>query len=52
VKTHQTAHLYVNKYKIWNSTEFEEMWQIDYPEISLSTRRPQQNWGWLNQCFF
>jgi hypothetical protein len=38
--------------KIWQSLEFAALEKIDYPEVKLSARRRQQQWGWLNERFF
>jgi hypothetical protein len=45
-------YLWVDEPKIRTSPEFVELWNIDYPENALSTRRRQQQWGWLNQAIF
>jgi hypothetical protein len=34
VKREEALYFYVNEHKIRNSTEFEEMWQIDYSGIN------------------
>ena len=44
--------LKLNRNRIENSNSFQEVWQIDYPEAKLSTRRRNQKRGWLNQKYF
>ena len=45
-------YLKLNRQKIENSDAFKEIWQINYPEEELSTRRKNQKRGWLNQQYF
>jgi hypothetical protein len=47
-----TQYLWVDEDKIHGSLDFLELWAIDYPEESLSARRGQQKWGWLNRGLF
>jgi hypothetical protein len=37
-----------NSEKIQNSDDFKELWDIDYPESSLSARKKATKWGLLN----
>jgi hypothetical protein len=47
-----TQLLWVDEAEIRGSPDFLELWAIDYPEESLSARRRQQKWGWLNRGLF
>jgi hypothetical protein len=47
-----TQYLWVDEAKIRGSLDFLELWAIDDPEESLSARRGQQKWGWLNRGLF
>ena len=38
--------------KIENSSGFKEIWNIDYPEAKVSTRRRNQKRGWVNKEYF
>lgn len=38
--------------KIENSSGFQEIWNIDYPESNVSTRRKNQKRGWVNKEYF
>ena len=38
--------------KIENSSGFKEIWNIDYPETKVSTRRRNQKRGWINKEYF
>ena len=38
--------------KIENSSGFKEIWNIDYPETKVSTRRRNQKRGWVNKEYF
>jgi hypothetical protein len=45
-------YLIVNDQRLRGYPEFREVWEVDYPEESLSQRRTQQRWGWLNVAYF
>jgi hypothetical protein len=45
-------YLILNDQRLRAYPEFREVWEIDYPEESLSNRRRQQVWGWLNEDYF
>jgi hypothetical protein len=45
-------YLIVNDQRLRRYPEFQEVWEIDYPEESLSQRRRGQVWGWLNKDYF
>jgi hypothetical protein len=49
VKQDDTLYLPVEERKIRTSSGFAELWRCNYRESSLSARRSQQNWGWLNR---
>jgi hypothetical protein len=42
-------YLYVNETKTRTSPEFAEVWALNNPEESLSVRKRQQVWEWINQ---
>jgi hypothetical protein len=45
VRINNAYYLWVNEGKIRRSPEFQDVWQLDYPEAQLSQRRRQQKWG-------
>ena len=45
-------YLKLNRSKIENSKNFKEVWDINYPEERLSTRRRNSKRGWINQQYF
>lgn len=45
-------YLTVDEQRLRAYPEFHEVWEIDYPEESLSQRRRAQVWGWLNKSHF
>jgi hypothetical protein len=47
-----TWYLYVNETKVRSFPKFAEVWALNNPEESLSVRKRQQVWGWINQQFF
>jgi hypothetical protein len=47
-----TWHQIVNDQRLRRCREFQEVWEIDYPEESLSQRRRGQVWRWLNKDYF
>jgi hypothetical protein len=51
-KMGEVLHLVVNDGKITESTDFLEVWRIDYPLDNLSSRRREQKWRCLNIDFF
>lgn len=44
--------LQLNREKIEKSPSFQELWDINFPEEDLSTRRKNQKWGWINKEYF
>jgi hypothetical protein len=48
----EAFHLLVNDGKIRESTDFLEVWRINYPLEDLSSRRREQKWGSLDIDFF
>jgi hypothetical protein len=51
-KMGEVFHLVVNDGKIRESSDFLEVWRINYPLEDLSCRRREQKWGCLNIDFF
>lgn len=51
-KRDQTFYLVIDEGRIRTAPDFQEIWNRDYPIGSLSARRRNQKWGWLNQEFF
>lgn len=51
-KKNKLNYLKLNRQKIENSPSFQELWEINYPEEKLSTRRKNSKRGWLNEQFF
>jgi hypothetical protein len=47
-----TWYIYVNETKIRTSPEFAEVCALNNPEESLSVRKCQHAWGWINQQYF
>lgn len=45
-------YLQLNRTKIENSENFKEIWNFNYPEEKLTTRRRNQKWGWINKDYF
>jgi hypothetical protein len=51
-KMGQAFHLLVNDRNFRESTDFLEVWRINYPVYDLLSRRREQKWGYLNIDFF
>lgn len=51
-KKNKLNYLKLNRQIIENSPSFQELWEINYPEEKLSTRRKNSKRGWLNEQFF
>jgi hypothetical protein len=51
-KRDQTFYLVIDEGRIRTAPDFQEIWNRDYPIGSLSAKRRNQKWGWLNQEFF
>jgi hypothetical protein len=51
-KIGEAFHLLVNDGTIRESTDFLEVWRINYPVQDLSSRRREQKWGCLTIDFF
>jgi hypothetical protein len=47
-----TFYLAVDKGRIRGAPDFCEIWERNYPIESLSAKRRNQKWGWVNQQFF
>jgi hypothetical protein len=48
----QTSYLAIDEGRIRTAPDFREIWERDFPIDSLSARRRNHKWGWLNQEFF
>lgn len=45
-------YLRLNREKIENSPNFKEIWDFNFPEEELTTRRRNQKRGWINKKYF
>jgi hypothetical protein len=42
----------IDEERFRTASDFREIWERDFPMDSLSARRRNEKWGWLNQEFF